>query len=94
MMETTVVVIAGKKLTVPRVLKRAFEIAISMGLTLFVVLVIQVGDALLSGRVTSFHAAMANWLAFIRRPDILMIMALTATVTVALIYWHRDRERR
>ena len=94
MMETTVVVIAGKKLTVPRVLKRAFEIAVSVGLTLFVVLVIQVGDALLSGRVTSLQAAMANWLAFIRRPDILMIMALTATVTVALIHWHRDRERR
>ncbi len=93
-METTIVVIAGKKLTVPRVLKRFFEIAISVGLTLFVVLVIQVGDALLSGRVTSLQAAMANWLTFIRRPDVLMIMALTATVTVALIYWHRDRERR
>ncbi len=93
-METTIVVIAGKKLTIPRVLKRVFQIAISVGLTLFVVLAIQVGDAFLSGRVTSIQAAMANWLAFIRRPDILMIMALTATVTVALIYWHRHRERR
>ncbi len=93
-METTIVVIAGKQLTVPRILKRVFQITISVGLTLFVVLVIQVGDALLSGRVTSLQAAMANWLAFIRRPDILMIMALTAAVTVELIYWHRDRERR
>lgn len=93
-METTIVVIAGKKLTVPRILKRVFQIATSVGLTLFVVLVIQVGDAFLSGRATSLQAAMANWLAFIRRPDILMIMALTATVTVAFIYWHRDRERR
>jgi hypothetical protein len=75
-------------------LKRVFQIAISVGLTLFVVLVIQVSDAFLSGRVTSLQAAVANWLAFIRRPDILMIMALTATVTVGLIYWHRDRERR
>lgn len=89
-MQTTIVVIAGKKLTVPRVLKRVFQIAISVGLTLFVVLVIQVSDAFLSGRVTSLQAAVANWLAFIRRPDILMIMALTATVTVALIYWHRE----
>jgi hypothetical protein len=92
-METTLLVLAGKTLRVPRVLKRLLQVAVSVGLTLFVVLVIQVGDGLLSGRATSIQAAIANWLAFVRRPDILVIMTLTATVTVLFVYWQRDRER-
>jgi hypothetical protein len=92
-METTILVLAGKKLKVPRIVKRVLQIAVSVGLTLFVVLVIQVGDALLAGRVSSLQAATANWLAYIRRPDILAIMTLTAIVTVLFVYWHRDRER-
>jgi hypothetical protein len=93
-METTLLVVAGKKLMVPRVLKRALQIAVSVGLTLLVVLVIQVGDGLLSGRVSSVQAATANWLAFVRRPDILAIMTLTALVTVLFVYWQRDQERK
>ena len=92
-METTILVLAGKKLKVPRILKRLLQVAVSVGLTLFVVLVIQVGDGLLSGRVTSLQAAITNWLAFVRRPDIIVIMTLTATVTVLFVYWQRDRER-
>jgi hypothetical protein len=93
-METTLLVVAGKKLRVPRVLKRALQIAVSVGLTLLVVLVIQVGDGLLSGRVSSVQAATANWLTFIRRPDVLAIMTLTALVTVLFVYWQRDQERK
>ena len=52
-METTILVLGGKKLKVPRVVKRLLQIVVSVGLTLFVVLVIQVGDGLLSGRATS-----------------------------------------
>ena len=93
-METTILVLAGKKLTVPRVLKRILQIAVSVGLTLLVVLVIQVGDGLLAGRVSSLQTATANWLAFIRRSDILAIMTLTAAVTVLFVYWQRDKERK
>jgi hypothetical protein len=93
-METTILVLGGKKLKVPRVVKRLLQIVVSVGLTLFVVLVIQVGDGLLSGRATSIQAAIANWLAFVRRPDILVIMTLTATVTVLFVYWQRDQERQ
>ena len=92
-METTVLVIAGKRLRVPRFVKRAVQVAVSVGLTLFVVLVIQVGDGLLSGKV-SLQAASASWLAFIRRPDILTIMTLTALVTVLFVYWQRDQEKK
>jgi hypothetical protein len=93
-MEMTILVLAGKKLKVPRVLKRTLQIAASVGLTLFVVLVIQVGDGLLAGRASSFQAATANWLAFVRRSDILAIMTLTAAVTVLFVYWQRDQERK
>ena len=92
-MQTTIRVLAGKKLKVPRIVKRVLQIAVSVGLTLLVVLVIQVGDALLGGRVSSLQAAMASWLAHITRPDILVIMTLTAIVTVLFVYWQRDRER-
>jgi hypothetical protein len=92
-METTILVLAGKKLKVPRIVKRVLQIALSVGPTLLVVLVIQAGDALLAGRVGSLQAATASWLAYIRRPDILVIMTLTAIVTVLFVYWQRDRER-
>jgi len=92
-METTILVFAGKKLKVPRLFKRALQVAVSAGLTLLVVLIIQVGDGLLSGKTSSLQTAMSNWLAYIRRPDMLAIITLTATVTVLFIYWHRDRER-
>ena len=92
-METTILVLAGKKLKVPRILKRTLQVAASVGLTLLVVLVIQVGDGLLGGKAT-FQAAISSWLAFIRRPDILAIMTLTALVTVLFVYWQRDQERK
>ncbi len=91
--KTTVLVLAGKKLRVPRFVKRALQVAVSVGLTLFVVLVIQVGDGLLSGKA-SVQAASASWLAFIRRPDILTVMTLTALVTVLFVYWQRDQEKK
>jgi hypothetical protein len=93
MMETTILVLAGKKLTVPRFLKRTLQVAASVGLTLLIVLVIQVGDSLLAGK-SSFQTALANWLTFVRRPDIFATMTLTATVTVLFVYWQRDQERK
>ena len=34
------------------------------------------------------------WLGFVRRPDMLAIMSLTALVTVLFVYWQRDQERK
>jgi hypothetical protein len=93
-METTLLIVAGKKLRVPRAFKRTVQIAVSVGLTLIVVLIIQVGDGLLSGKANSLQAATTSWLGFVRRPDILAIMTLTALVTVLFVYWHRDQERK
>ena len=93
-METTLLVLAGKKWRVPRILKRTFQVAVSVGLTLLVVLFLQVGGSILAGRASSVQAATTDWLAFIKRPDILTVITLTALVTVFFVYWQRDQERK
>ena len=94
MVETTILVVSGKKLTVPRVLKRTLQIAIAVGLTAAVFRVVIVGNGVLVGRQTSLQAGINVWLAFIKRPDILATMVLTAFVTVLFVYWQRNQERR
>ena len=94
MLETTVLVVSGKKLTVPRLLKRILQVAIAVALTAAVFLVVIVGNGLLLGRQASLQAGINLWLAFIKRPDILATMFLTALVTVLFIYWQRGQERR
>ena len=93
-METTLLVLAGKKWRVPRIVKRTFQVAVSIALTLLLVLFLQVGGSLLAGRASSVQAATTDWLAFIKRPDILTVVTLTALVTVLFVYWQRDQERK
>ncbi len=94
MVETTQMVVAGKKMSVPRLLKRLLQIAIAVAVTSGVFFVMIVGNGFLIGRGTTLQAGFNQWLAFIRRPDILTTMVLTAVITVLLVYWQRDRERR
>ena len=95
MVERTILALpAGKKVSVPRLLKRALQIALALALTAAVQLVMIVGNGLLIGRGTTLQSAVNIWLAFIKRPDILSTMTVTAVVTVLLVYWQRDRERR
>jgi hypothetical protein len=94
MVETTILVVGGKGLTVPRLLKRLLQITIAVGLTAGLFLAVIVGNGLLLGRQTSLQAALNLWLAFIKRPDILATMILTALVTVAFVYWQRNQERK
>jgi hypothetical protein len=94
MVETTILVVAGKGLTVPRFLKRLLQITVAVGLTAAVFLVVIVGNGLLVGRQTTLQAGINLWLTFIKRPDILATMVLTALVTVAFVYWQRNQERK
>ena len=94
MVETTMLVVAGKGLTVPRLLKRLLQIANAVALTAGVFLIVIVGNGLLVGRQVSLQAGFNVWLAFIKRPDILATMILTAFVTVIFVYWQRNQERR
>ena len=93
-METTLLVVSGKRMTVPRILKRALQIAVAVGITAAVFLVVIVGNGLIAGKQVSLQAGINAWLAFIKRPDILSTMILTALVTVMFVYWQRNQERR
>jgi hypothetical protein len=93
MVERTVLALPGKKVSVPRVLKRVVQVALASAVTSAVMLVVMVGNGLLTGRGASLASTISTWLAFIKRPDIYSTMILTAAVTVLLVYWLRDRER-
>ena len=92
MSEKTILVVPGKKLSVPRVLKRGLQIASAVALTAGVALAILVGNGLLVPRGRLLQG-WDVWVAFINRTDILATMVLTALVTVWFVYWQRDHER-
>jgi len=94
MVETTVLAVPGRKLSVPRILKRSLQVALAVALTAAVFLVMIAGNGMVVGRNASLQSGINAWLAFIQRPDILATITLTALVTVLLIYWMRDRERK
>ena len=93
MAETTQLVMAGKRMIVPRILKRLVQVGLAVALTGAVFFLVIAGNGYLMGR-TTFQAGFNTWLAFIRRSDILTTMVLTAVVTVLLVYWQRDQEKK
>lgn len=93
MSEKTVLVLPGKRMSVPRVLKRTLQVGIAVALTAAVALALVVGSGLLIAK-GSYAQGISQWLAFIKRPDIQATMLLTAVVTVLFVYWQRDQERR
>jgi hypothetical protein len=94
MADRTTLVVAGKRMSVPRLLKRLLQVAIAVALTAGVQFLMIAGNGFLVGRATSFQAGYAAWLAFIRRPDILTTMVLTAFVSVLFVYWQRGQESK
>ena len=93
MVERTVLALPGRGVR-PPLLKRALQMTLAAVLTAAVMLIVMVGNGLLTGRGASLQGGINTWLAFIKRPDIYTTILLTATVTVLLVYWQRDRERR
>jgi hypothetical protein len=94
MAETTQLVMAGRRMSVPRLLKRLAQVAMSVAVTSALFFVMIAGNGYLVGGRTTFRAGFNTWLAFIQRSDILATMVLTAVVTVLVMYWQRDQERR
>ena len=91
--DKTVLHLPGKKLPVPKPVKRSIQVALAVGLTALVALALMMGSGLLQAKGTSTQV-LAVWLAFINRPDIQATMVLTAIVSVLFVYWQRDNERR
>lgn len=94
MVRTILALPAGKKVSVPRVFKRSLQIVLAVALTSAVLLVMIVGNGMLVGRGASLQSGYQAWLAFIRRPDILTTMSITAVVAILLVYWMRARETK
>lgn len=89
MSDRTQLAIGRNTLNVPRVTKRLLEVVIATGLTGMVSLLVLLLNNVLTGRggwLNGFDV----WLSFIRRPDILGTMLLTAICTVAFLQWQRD----
>ncbi len=93
MSDTTQLVMAGTRTVVPRLLKRLVQMALAVALTAGLFFVVIAGNGYLTGR-TTFQAGFQAWLAFVRRPDILTTMVATAVVTVLMVYWQREKERK
>jgi hypothetical protein len=93
MVRTILALPAGKKVSVPRLLKRTIQIVLAVALTSAVLLVMIVGNGMLVGRGASLQGGYSAWLAFIKRPDILTTMCITAAVAIGLVYWMRAREK-
>jgi hypothetical protein len=95
MVEKTILALPqGKKVSVPRVLKRVIQVSLAVALTAAVILFVVVSNGMLVGRAGSLHAGLNVWIAFIKRTDILATIVVTAVVTLLLVYWQRDRERK
>ncbi len=78
--------------SVPKLVKRALQVVTSIIMTAAVSLVVIGLNSVLTGR-GGFVQGIAAWTSFIQRPDILGTMALTAVVTVTMLYWQRGRGR-
>jgi len=94
MADTTQLVMAGRKMQAPRVLKRLLQMTLSVATTATVLFVVIAGNRFLVGPQSSLYAGFNAWLTFVRRPEILTTMVLTAAVSVLLVYWQRDKERK
>ncbi len=89
MSDRTQLAIGRNTFSVPKFTKRALEAALATALTALVAFVILLLNTVLTARggwLNGFDV----WLSFIRRPDILGTMVLTALVTVLFLQWQRD----
>jgi hypothetical protein len=94
MMETTGLVVVGRRISIPRLFKRLLQVIVSLCLSGVVLFVIMVGDGMLAGRQPSLQTGISLWFAFIKRPEIQLTAVITAVVTVLFVYWQRNQERR
>ena len=93
MSDRTMIALGRASISVPRIAKRALQVLTAVGMTAMVALVVIVMNSLLmahGGFVPGFDA----WYGFIRRPDIIATMVLTAVVTVGYLFWEKRSDKR
>ena len=92
MSDHTQLAIGRTSLSVPRLTKRALQVALAIALTAAISLLIVLINHMLTAK-GGWSQGLDIWLGFIRRSDILGTIALTAIVTVGSVYWQRGREK-
>ena len=93
MSDRTQFAVGRHKVGMPKVMKRSLQVVIAGLLTAAVVLFVMMLNGFLVGRSGSM-GGIDVWMAFIGRSDIIGTIILILLVTVAFVYWQRDRERR
>ncbi|MEQ1650841.1 MAG: hypothetical protein ABL898_19870 [Hyphomicrobiaceae bacterium] len=88
----TMLVMPGKKVSVSRLVKQLAQTAAGVAFGTLAMGVVMVTNGLLTGR-GSVMPWINVWLGFVKRPEIITTMVLTAAATVLVVYWHRDKER-
>lgn len=73
--------------------KKIVDIAIAIGLTFGLVLLIVVTSSFLTARGGYMHG-FKLWLALVERPDIIGTAVLTALVTTGYAVWQQSKSRR
>lgn len=91
--DRTMIAVGSSAFSVPRIVKRLLETAIATGFTAIVALVVILIDSMLTARGGA-TLGFDTWLSFIRRPDILATIALSAFVTISTLNWMKKNERR
>jgi ABC-type sulfate transport system permease subunit len=90
MSDRTMIAFGRASFSVPRLAKRALQVLTASGLTAMAALFIIMANSLLLGRGVT--PGFETWLAFIRRPDIVGAIVLTAIVTIGYLYWDKRSE--
>lgn len=93
MTDRTMIAVGRSSFSVPRLLKRALEVAIATALTALMSLMVLLTNAMLTAK-GGYAQGFDMWLQFIRRSDILGTIVLTAIVTVSYLIWQRRQDKR
>lgn len=91
MSDRTMIAFGRATFSVPRLAKRTLQVLTAVGLTALVSFLIIMANSLLLGRGVT--PGFDIWYAFIRRPEILGSIILTAAVTIGYLYWERRTDQ-
>lgn len=93
MTDRTMIAVGRSAFSVPRLMKRALEVAIATALTALMSLVVVLTNAMLTAK-GGYAQGLELWFQFIRRSDIIGTILLTAIVTVSYLFWQRRHDKR
>ena len=89
MSDRTMLLFRGATYSVPKLTKRAVQVALAVGMTALAALAILSLNDVLTNH-SGWRAGFELWRAFITRSDILGTMVLTSVITIVTVYWNNS----